>query len=60
VQLSSECGLVPNAIDSFSDVFSGGSVSGLLCFVAPIDSTGLVLYARAGFENDVPFVFAVS
>ncbi len=60
VQLSSECGLVPNAIDSFSDVFSGGSVSGVLCFVAPIDSTGLVLYARAGFENDIPFVFAVS
>lgn len=60
VQLSTECGLIPNPVDSYSDVFSGGTVSGLLCFVVPTDSTGLTIYARTGFEMEVPFVFAVS
>lgn len=33
--LSSTCGVVPNELDSMSEVFVDGSVSGLLCFSIP-------------------------
>lgn len=59
LSLSSDCGVAPGQIDITNDVFSGGSVSGTACFVAPSGSTGLVLYATAGFGGK-PAMFAVA
>lgn len=49
LSLSPQCGVTPDAIDLTADLFSGGSVSGGLCFVVPADSPNLVLYATADF-----------
>jgi hypothetical protein len=49
LSLSTQCGVTPDAIDLIADLFSGGNVSGGLCFVAPADSPNLVLYATADF-----------
>ena len=44
------CGVLPNDLDSSRDVFSGGSLSGQICFdVDSGDADSLVLYASAGF-----------
>mgnify|MGYP001162359825 CR=1 FL=1 len=43
------CGVLPNELDRSLDVFSGGSVSGQICFdVLTDDAESLVLYASAG------------
>jgi hypothetical protein len=56
VQVSSYCGVVPGEIDLSSDLFSGGAVSGTLCFVAPASDLAMVLYATAAFgESYVMF-----
>ena len=52
VQLSFECGSIPNSLDEFSDVFAGGSVTGQLCFVVPEGSGPLVLYSAGGFDAE--------
>ena len=52
VRLSIDCGIIPNAIDEFSDVFTGGQVTGQLCFVVPEGSTGFTLYSQGGFEGE--------
>jgi hypothetical protein len=54
------CGILPNELDRFSDVFTGGSVSGKICFdVLTDDVESLVLYASAegffGFDGDIFF-----
>jgi hypothetical protein len=49
LSLSNQCGVTPDAIDLMADLFSGGSVSGGLCFVVPSGSPNLVLYATANF-----------
>jgi hypothetical protein len=59
VQLSSDCGVVPGQIDLTSDLFSGGSVTGTICFVAPTADPAMLVYATAGFgENYVMFATA--
>ena len=40
----------PPPIDLTADIFSGGSVSGIVCFVAPVASPSFVLYATADFS----------
>jgi hypothetical protein len=42
---------VPGEIDLTADIFSGGSVSGIVCFVAPAASPAFVLYATADFAG---------
>ncbi|HEX3090669.1 MAG TPA: hypothetical protein VHQ23_18590, partial [Ilumatobacteraceae bacterium] len=59
VSLSKDCGVTPGEFDSSADVFTGGSVSGTLCFVAPADSPSFVIYATAGFSGD-SVMFAAS
>lgn len=54
VRLSFECGSIPTPLDEFTDVFAGGELSGLLCFVVPEGATALTLYSETGFEG--PFV----
>jgi hypothetical protein len=59
VSLSTDCGLTPGQIDLSSDVFSGGSVTGTICFVVPGGAPDLVLYATADFSgNNVMFATA--
>ena len=50
VALSNECGVIPTPLDEFVDVFAGGSISGLLCFVVPADSAGFAMYSSASFD----------
>ena len=47
--LDTQCGVTPDAIDLTTDVFAGGSVTGVVCFVAPAASPGLVVYATADY-----------
>lgn len=59
VSLGESCGFVPAPIDIFTDVASGGSVSGTVCFVAPTDTTGIVVYSQGGYDK-TPVTFATS
>ena len=59
VSLSDDCGVIPAAIDVFTDVFAGGSVSGSLCFVVPVGSTTITLYSSATFGS-TPIMFATT
>ena len=52
LSLPTDCGVTPGEIDLTADVFSGGSVSGVVCFVAPAASPTFVLYATADFTGD--------
>ena len=48
VSLSRECGVVPGEVDLFSDVFTGGTVAGVACFVVPEGGIeGLVVYTTS-------------
>lgn len=59
VELSKSCGVVPNEVDSFSDVFPGGQVTGTVCFAVPeADVTSIVVTAYAGFDSDQRVFFA--
>jgi hypothetical protein len=51
LSLSTDCGVTPDEIDLTADIFSGGSVTGAVCFVAPAASPALVLYATADFTG---------
>jgi hypothetical protein len=51
LSLSTDCGVTPDEIDLTADIFSGGSVTGTVCFVAPAASPALVLYATADFTG---------
>jgi len=55
VSLAEECGVIPGEVDVFSDVFTGGTVAGTLCFVVPDGGIeGLVLYTTS-FDADTQF-----
>lgn len=60
LELESFCGTLPNELDLFVDVFSGGVVVGNLCFVTTTpDATSLQLYAVGDyFESDEVFLRA--
>jgi hypothetical protein len=50
VELPTDCGLIPDGLDVFRDVFAGGVVVGNLCFVTQAaDADVLQLYATGGF-----------
>jgi hypothetical protein len=51
MSLSTDCGVTPGEIDLTADIFAGGSVSGIVCFVAPAASPTFVLYATADFTG---------
>lgn len=56
VQLSQSCGVTPDDVELFTDVFGGGSTAGTLCFVVPEEDVGsIVLYGAAGFGRDARF-----
>jgi|GEM_PF-1692408 len=47
------CGLIPDEIDSFAEVFPGGTVSGNMCWSVPSDDVdGIVMYVRKAFSFD--------
>lgn len=47
-----ECGVIPEEMDAFKEVFSGGSLAGNICFVVPsADVSSLVLYVDAGMVD---------
>jgi hypothetical protein len=52
LQRTGYCGVIPNEIDVFTDVFAGGAVSGNLCFLVPsIEVATGTLYATTGFDE---------
>lgn len=56
VQLNESCGSFEGEVERFDDLFSGGSVAGLLCFVAPTSDVGTIaLYADAEFTGNYQF-----
>jgi len=59
IQVESGCGQIPDQINMFVDVFSGGVVVGNICFVTTTqDSTSLQLYASADYFGDDVFLEA--
>lgn len=59
VRLSYNCGSIPTPLDEFSDVYTGGQVTGLLCFVVPESAGALTLYSQAGFDS-APVMYATA
>jgi hypothetical protein len=56
VELDTNCGVIPQPLDIFTDVFAGGAIVGNICFVTtPADPPVLQLYASSDFffENEV-------
>ncbi len=52
VELPQGCGVIPNDADVFSDVFTGGTISGTLCYIVPADDIeNVVLYASTVFDG---------
>ena len=51
LSLPTDCGVTPGEIDLTADIFAGGSVSGIVCFIAPATSPTFVLYASADFTG---------
>jgi hypothetical protein len=46
------CGLIPDEIDTFQDVFEGGTITGNLCWSVSTEDVGdLEMYAEAFFEG---------
>jgi hypothetical protein len=61
VELPAECGVVPQELDSFGELFSGGVVVGNVCFVtAPDDVASLQLYASGTLSGDKVFLDAAT
>ena len=55
---SAYCGLVPDQLDEFRDVFPGGTIEGNLCWeVAEEDAEDLLLLVDAVLTTDAPIVF---
>ena len=58
---SSECGILPNSIDSMRDLFTGGAISGQVCFDADTsDIQSLTLYASSGFFGGKDSFFSLN
>ena len=51
LSLGTDCGVTPGEIDLTADIFAGGSVSGLVCFVAPAATPTFIVYATADFAG---------
>jgi hypothetical protein len=48
VELANQCGVVPQALNTFRPLFSGGVIVGNVCFVTtPADTSSLQLYASS-------------
>ncbi len=62
VELPAECGVVPQELDSFGEIFTGGVVVGNVCFVTTPDDVGsLQLYATGNpASNNKVFLDASS
>ena len=41
-ELESDCGVVPNSLDQFNDMFSGGVIRGNICFITTAADTGVI------------------
>jgi hypothetical protein len=55
------CGVLPDDLDSLSDVFSGGAISGQACFdVEADDVSGLTLYASSGIFSGTDVFYSLS
>jgi hypothetical protein len=55
------CGVVPEPFDAFTEVFSGGSLTGNVCFAVPSATAGsLVMYVDAGLIDRQRAFFALS
>ena len=53
------CGVFPDGLETYIDVFAGGVVTGNLCFVTSEVDTGMMqLYASSGYGNDDVFLDA--
>ena len=53
VELAGECGVIPQPLDFFSEIFSGGVLIGNVCFVTtPDDVSSLQLYATGDFFGE--------
>ena len=59
IELAQDCGDFPDAADTFIDLFAGGSTTGTICFVVPVDAPQFVLYAWSDFTVPAT-VFAIS
>jgi len=47
------CGVIPDALDDFREVFKGGTISGNICWqIASGDASSLVMYGEASFSFD--------
>ena len=58
-EISTDCGVTPNELDRFIDMFSGSVSSGNLCFVTtPADTGTIQLYASTGFTGGDTFLDA--
>ena len=62
VQLETSCGLIPQELPVFTDVFAGGVLTGNLCFVTTAaDAGSMLLYANADFfGSDDSFLAAAA
>lgn len=51
-EIDEDCGVIPDELDSFKEVFSGGSLTGNVCFpVQTATASSLVMYVDAGMFN---------
>ena len=56
VEYSESCGVAPNELDFFTDVFGGGVLEGQVCFVVPADDLNtMTVYAEAFLEDTIFF-----
>ncbi len=52
---------MPDPFDSFAEAFTGGSLTGNVCFAVPSTTAdSLVMYVDAGFINEQRAFFALS
>ena len=59
LQRTGFCGTVPGELDTFTDLFAGGTASGTLCFVVPADQVGNLVMYDAPFDTDRQFFATV-
>ena len=47
-----DCGVIPDELDSFAEIFTGGQIEGYECWqIASSDADSLVMFADIGFIN---------
>ena len=61
IELDDDCGLTPDGLDIFTEMFAGGVVVGNLCYVTtPADIAGLQLAAEGDFFQEQPVLLAAA